>query len=74
MALRLTWQSKLPPNYTVYIEATAKAHRLATHNSFLYAAKPCSLAATKLQCLYITTYSDLALYLELNLLAVLAIV
>ena len=30
--------SKLVP-YTVHIEATATAHRLATHSSFLYAAK-----------------------------------
>jgi len=34
----ITWQSKLAP--TVHIEATATAHRLATHSSFFSASKP----------------------------------
>ena len=38
MHIDLTWQSKLAP--AVHIEATATAHRLATHISFLCAAKP----------------------------------
>jgi len=37
LAARLGWQSKLAPTV---IEATATAHRISTHNSFICAAKP----------------------------------